>query len=198
MILQINHSYHLNLLTRKCKKCTREILKNTSSFPDVANLKMMGCSGNFLCTRKRNYALLFVFTSKLSVLFHCSESAGWLNSLVISISHTVTISEEVHGILMLVRHQPPYLRRVLDREWCFLVLRRAARCPLMGTVLIRSKCTLLLLKWPGRAGPGGGEKGTKRRRRRRENRSEKKGAAKESSEALCGGWQSWHLDEPLI
>lgn len=39
----------------------------------------------------------------------------------------------------------PYLSRVLEREWCLLVLRRAARCPLMGTVLIRSKCTLLLL-----------------------------------------------------
>lgn len=37
----------------------------------------------------------------------------------------------------------------------------------MGTVLIRSKCTLLLLP-PGRAVPEGGEKDKKERRRKRQ------------------------------
>lgn len=56
------------------------------------------------------------------------------------------------------RRLPQYLSRVLESEWCLLVPRRAARCPLTGTVLIRSKCTLLLLPPPGRAAPEGGEK----------------------------------------
>lgn len=44
---------------------------------------------------------------------------------------------------------PLYLSRVLERDWCLLNPRRPARWPLMGTVLILSKCTLLLL-WTSR------------------------------------------------
>lgn len=78
------------------------------------------------------------------------------------------------------RHENPrdvvlsYLSSVLESEWCLLVLRRAARWPLMGTVLIRSKCTRLLLRPGGvrrAAGVRGGqweekEKKEKEKRRR--------------------------------
>lgn len=54
-------------------------------------------------------------------------------------------------------HDPLYLRRVLERDWCLLKLWRPARWPLMGTVLILSKCTLLLL-WAGPRGRAGRSK----------------------------------------
>lgn len=44
---------------------------------------------------------------------------------------------------------PLYLSRVLERDWCRLKPCRPARWPLIGTVLILSKCTLLLL-WMAR------------------------------------------------
>lgn len=44
---------------------------------------------------------------------------------------------------------PLYLSKVLERDWCLLKPCRPARWPLMGTVLILSKCTRLLL-WTSR------------------------------------------------
>lgn len=78
----------------------------------------------------------------------------------------------------------PYLSRVLESEWCLLVLRRAARCPLMGTVLIRSKCTLLLLP-PSRAGPGGGGKDEKKGEGRRKD-NKRKSEGKSAAAQRCG------------
>lgn len=81
----------------------------------------------------------------------------------------------------------PYLSRVLESEWCFLVLRRAARCPLMGTVLIRSKCTLLLLR-PGRAAPERWHREEEQRKRRRKKRKE---TTTGSEKEKCGWTVLW-------
>lgn len=71
-----------------------------------------------------------------------------------------------------------YLSSVLESEWCLLVLRRAARCPLMGTVLIRSKCTLLLLR-PGTQSEAVGVAGGQWEEKRKEKEKGKTRGASE-------------------
>lgn len=68
---------------------------------------------------------------------------------------------------------PLYLSRVLERDWCRLKLCRPARWPLMGTVLILSKCTLLLL-WTARGDGGQEERKNRTRKRSRREKDKKK------------------------
>ncbi len=68
---------------------------------------------------------------------------------------------------------PLYLSRVLERDWCRLKPRRPAQWPLMGTVLILSKCTLLLL-WMARENEEREERKNRTKTRSRREKEKKK------------------------
>lgn len=132
-----------------------------SEWRGICDRKMLLVSGPLLTHLGRSllvkrvacqnvYTINQNFKAMMAKLFHTHSILNYLFIVLKYTDLTPDACSHVRGFL-------PYLSRVLESEWCLLVLRRAARCPLMGTVLIRSKCTLLLL-WPGRAGPEGGEK----------------------------------------